>query len=526
MIAKSAKKVSKVKSNRQRAAKDRAKAFKITIFGGGTSGWLTAAYMSKNLDFPNEITLIESKKVGPIGVGEGTQPATARFLYDAGLNPKDWMRPSSATFKYGVLLDGWNKKPYFVDNDFVSNTVMAPDFYTHDYFGHKPADEFRDWLPSYRLSMANKSPKLAGYDHVVSQDKFKEFGAVHFSAQEICGVIHNLIKNRIRYFDTKIVEVKKNAKGIMGLIDEEGRVHSADLFIDCSGFEARLISKSLNVPFMDVSSILPCDRAVAMPTQYQNPKTQCHPYTRSTTMKAGWRWTIPIFNRIGNGYVYSSKFLSEQEAETELRAAIGEKKATALHLKMRCGAHEKVAVKNVVAVGLAGGFVEPLEATGITFTTMIVENLVSLLNGAGGKWMPDRQRILNKLANNMFLETTAFVWAHYFFSSRNDTPFWKAIRKQRLEAAPDYVREIVGLFYPKLHRDFFVSDRTSSFHTGHWFSMIQANGAFNPKDFRPLKKDEKKYAEYFTQLKSAEVDAAIATFPNHFEFLKGWYAEK
>ena len=114
----------------------------IIIFGGGTSGWLTAAYMSNQLTFPCKITVIESKMLGAIGVGEGTQPATARFLQDAGLNPKDWMKPSHASFKYGVLMSGWNKDPYFVDNDFIENTIIAPDLYTHDYFADKPASEF------------------------------------------------------------------------------------------------------------------------------------------------------------------------------------------------------------------------------------------------------------------------------------------------------------------------------------------------------------------------------------------------
>ncbi len=495
----------------------------IIIFGGGTSGWLTAAYLTNKLNFPVQVTLIESKKMGPIGVGEGTQPATARFLFDAGLNPKDWMKPSAATFKYGVLFEGWNKEPYFIDNDFIENTIIGPNFYTHDYFYDKSPGQYRNWLPSYRLSMANKSPKMAGYDHLVSMRNFRDFGAVHFSATNIIEVIHKLIKNRIQYFDTKIVEVKKDKDGIKSLIDEKGRAHKADLFIDCSGFEARLIDKELHTPFMDISSILPCDRAVALPTEYRKPKEECHPFTKSTAMNAGWRWTIPTFRRIGNGYVYSSKYISPEVAEAELRSAIGEFKAEALHLKMRCGSHEKIAAKNVVAVGLSAGFVEPLEATGITFTTMIIENLVELLNHKDGDWSQSGKNLLNKVYLNMFLETTAFIWAHYHFSHKNDTAFWKSIRNQKLKKTPEFIQDIIKMFHPKFHRNFFIDLKSSSFHTGHWFSILHSNGAVGSKSFPLLSEEQRKYAEHYVKIKSFEIDSVIKTFPNHYEDLKKWY---
>lgn len=495
----------------------------ITIFGGGTSGWLTAAYMSNCLKFPCNITLIESKGIGPIGVGEGTQPFTSRFLHDAGLEPKQWMKPAQAAFKYGVLLDGWNKEPYFVDNDFVENHIMGPNFYAHDYFIHKTNKEWVEWQPAYRLAMANKSPKLSGFDHCLSLRTYKDWGAVHFSAFDILDTIHDLIKDRIAYFDTKVVEIKTGEEGIEYLIDEQGRKHTADLFIDCTGFEAKLINKELNVPFIDISDILPCDSAVAMPTQYKDPHNECHPYTKATTMKSGWRWTIPTFKQIGNGYVYSSKHISPEDAEKELRDTIGEYDAKARHLKMRCGASERVAHKNVIAVGLSAGFVEPLEATGITFTTKIVEALTNGLNHHSGIWNDTLMTAFNAAYINMVVEIISFVWAHYHYSDRNDTPFWQEIRNQKLEDAPTYVQEMFSQFHPVLHRNFYLDDRTSGFHSGHWFSMLHANGAYDNSEKYVLSEDELKYAEYYIKCKTSEIDNAIETFPNHYEFLKDWY---
>jgi tryptophan halogenase len=495
----------------------------IVIFGGGTSGWLTATYMTNRLNFPCNITLIESKSIGPIGVGEGTQPFTSRFLHDAGLRPYQWMKPSQAAFKYGVLLSGWNKEPYFVDNDFTENHIMGPSLYAHDYFIHKTNEEWVKWQPACRLAMANKSPKLAGYDHSLSLRDFNDWGAVHFSAFDILDTLRDLIKDKINYFDTKIIQIKSNDEGIEYLVDEQGRKHTADLFIDCTGFEAKLINKELKVPFIDISSILPCDSAVAMPTQFKNPTEECHPYTKATTMTSGWRWTIPTFKQIGNGYVYSSKHISAEDAEKELRDTIGEYDAKARHLKMRCGSSERVAYKNVIAVGLSAGFVEPLEATGITFTTKIVEALTNGLNHHSGIWNDTVMAAFNGAYTNMVVEIIGFVWAHYHYSDRDDTPFWKEIRSQKIEDAPTYIQEMFSNFYPTLHRRFYLDDTTSGFHSGHWFSMLHANGVYDNVEKPKLSEKELKYAEYYLKTKTAEIDNAIEYFPNHYEFLKDWY---
>lgn len=499
------------------------KANKIIIFGGGTSGWLAAAYLSKNLTFPNQITLIEDTTLGPIGVGEGTQPATARFIHDCGIDPLKWMKPSQAAFKLGVEFVDWTDKKFFVDNDFLENTIIGPNLYTPDYFVTRPKEEFFDWLPAYQMAKANKSPKLAGLDTNYAQHSFRDLGAVHFAAFEIVKSLKDAIGDRITHVDTKIVDVETNDDGIACLIDKDGNKHIADLYVDCSGFSSILLEKNLKVEFESITDILPCDSAVAMPTQYKDPTTECHPYTKATAMPAGWRWTIPIYTRIGNGYVYSSKFTSPEEAEKLLRDTIGEYDAKANHLKMKCGIHKMVAYKNVMAAGLSAGFVEPLEATGITFTTKAVEMLTSALNKNNGIWHQSAKNTINEIYDRMYWEIVAFVWAHYHFSSKNDTPFWKKIHQQQPQEIPKKVLDVVGRFVNSPTREFYMNPE-SSFHVGHWFSVFHASDVYkNQKsEFDP---QIEKYIEYYLQNNRNRVKLIMETFPNHYEYLKEWYAD-
>jgi tryptophan halogenase len=497
---------------------------KLIIFGGGTSGWLTAAYLSRNLQFPCEITLIEDETLGPIGVGEGTQPATARFLHDCGIEPKTWMKPSNAVFKLGVEFVDWTNEKYFVDNDFIENTLIAPNLFTTDYFVGKDKKEFFDWLPAYQLAKENKSPKLAGMDTNYAQTGNRQFGAVHFAAFDIVKTIRGILGNSIKHVNTKIEHVESNDNGITGLIDSNNNRYEADLYLDCSGFSSLLLEKKLGIEFTSITDILPCDRAVALPTQYKDPVNECFPYTRSTAMPSGWRWTIPIFNRTGNGYVYSSKFTTPEEAEAELRKATGEYTAKANHLTMKCGIHNVIAHKNVCAVGLSAGFVEPLEATGITFTTKAVELITQGLNRTNGIWSSPLKAEINRVYDTMFWEIVAFVWIHYRYSTKSDTPFWNNIRNQSEEMIPEKVLNYVRKFIPSPNREFF-HHPSSSFHVGHWFSVLKAGGVYDTHH-KTVFGDVEKYAEYFIKNQTHRVELVKEMFPNHYEFLKDWYGSE
>lgn len=494
---------------------------KIIIFGGGTSGWLTAAYLVNNLQIPTEISLIENVASGPIGVGEGTQPYTASFLYKCGIKPKQWMKPSNASFKYGVELVGWNKEPYFVDNDTNNNCVIAEDLYTPDYFIDKPYSEFSKWQPSYRLAKQNICQKFDDYLDVNPHMGPENFGAVHFSALEIIKTIKDIIGDKITHIDANIIKVITTNDGIESLISDKNQYYTADLFIDCSGFESRLLEQELAVPFKNYSKWLLNDRAVVMQTQYTDPGKECFPYTRATAMNAGWRFTIPIFTRVGNGYVYSSKFISDEDAERELRESLNDFETPVRKIFMKTGAHKEIANKNVCAVGLSAGFVEPLAATGITFTTGVVNMLTNALNATGNVWGPTSRSLINQGFNHMATEILAFVWAHYHFSTKDDTPYWQAVRSQKIEDLPEEAQHILNQFLPKPGR-FLLLTPYSMFNIVQWFSMLHAGGAYNGVKSQ-LTDKQKVYAEYFVKSVESRVALAEKMFKNQHQYLKEWY---
>lgn len=481
---------------------------KILILGGGTSGWLTAAYLVKNLLKPTQIILIEDTKLGPIGVGEGTQPATARFLYECGLEPKDWMKASNASFKFGVELVNWTDEPYFVDNDTNLNHYIAEGLFSSHYFANKSKKEFNEWHPAYRLAKANKSPKFSENRDFNNTLPEGSYGAVHFSALDIVKVIKSKIIDKIIYIDTDITSVYNDSNGITYLEDNNKVQYSADLYIDCTGFKSLLLGKALEVPFESYEDILPCDRAVAIQTQYKDPEIECFPYTRSTAMDAGWRWTIPIYNRIGNGYVYSSKFLSDDEAEQELRKSIRDFKSPANRLKMKCGRYKDIFVKNVCAIGLSAGFVEPLEATGITFTTAVVKSLTKLLNIQ----VPNIKLELNNWFKDMVEEIVAFVWSHYYFSTKNDTNFWKYIRTL------EYNNKFIPFIDDSVYSNKMFRAGSSMFNNVQWFQVYHT--FINNKE---LSIEDSEYAKYILDSISARVDLALNTLPNQYSYLSNWY---
>lgn len=495
----------------------------IIIFGGGTSGWLTAAFLTKNLKVPTKITLIEDAAAGPIGVGEGTQPSTAQFLWNCGIEPKEWMKSSNASFKYGVELTGWNEEPYFVDNDTIENTLIANDLFVSDYFIDKPYSEFLDWLPSYRLAKQNLSPKFQDHLDVNFRMSPEHFGAVHFSALNIIKTIKKIIGEKINYVDTKIESVESDQNGITKLIDIHGNEYSSDLYIDCSGFNSLLLEKELGVEFYSYDKWLLNDRAVTIQTQFNDPVEDCFPYTKATAMNCGWRFTIPIHTRTGNGYIYSSKYLTEEQAEKELRESINEYESPAKHLKMKCGMHQTIAYKNVCAVGLSAGFVEPLEATGITFTTSVVVWLTNELNSKMNFWDDNVKESINKQFNFLSAEILSFVWSHYYFSTKSDTDYWKDIRKQKIEDMPHIVQMTLQQFLPEPKR-FLLLTENSMFNITQWFSMLHAGGAYKGVKSK-LSDQQKQYAEYFIESNKKRLEIAEKSLEKQYDYLNRWYSE-
>jgi tryptophan halogenase len=496
----------------------------IIIVGGGSAGWMAAAHLSNNLPPQVKVTLIESTKLGTIGVGEGTQPYTTAFLLECGLEPKDWMPHAEATFKLGVELTGWSDHTAFVDNDVLDPTILGRDILMHQYVLSEgiSKQDFLEWTPAYRFAKANKAPKCndSRLDLTPGASEFP-WDAVHFKADALISALKWSCKKKIKHIDDEIVEVYSDDTGITGLLTENSGLIHGDLYVDCSGFKSMLLEQTLKEPFISFEDILLCNRAVAIPTEYKDKKTEMHPYTKAIAMDSGWRWVIPTYTRVGNGYVYCDKFCSPEQAEQDLRSMIDEWSAPANHLKMKTGTHKNIALKNVYATGLAAAFVEPLEATGITFTTKGIQALTELILQNGGAYNDDSALMLSDKYNLMVREIVDFVVIHYLLSSKNDTPFWQAVRQV---APPASTKAALNHFIPEPPNKISNPGIYSMFHPGQWFSLLYSFGAYDEYTGKmAIDTNIKNYGKMVWELHKHRIDKSLEIFPDHSEYLHKWY---
>ena len=404
---------------------------RIVIVGGGTSGWLTAAYLAAKLGDTSgkklDISLIESSDIATIGVGEATTPSIRATLADIGFDENEFMRASHATFKHGILFSNWTHSP----------NEDPTDEYFHPF--ERPLRAGTDGLESYwlrgldplkrkfedsvsiqhtlaRLNLAPKSVKDRPYDSPIPY-------AYHLDAGLLAEALKKLALIRgVNHIVDTVLSVDPDDKGdICALQLESGKKVAGDLFIDCSGFVSLLIGKHFKQDFKDCSDVLFCDSAVTMQVP-NTPNQIIPPYTRSTATKNGWIWDIGLSNRRGTGYVYSSKHTTASEAEAELSKYNGSVSQPMRHLKFKVGHRPTQWFKNCVAVGLSGGFIEPLESTGIHLVEQAIWSLASMIPRYLNGLSPQVQ--FNKIMSNHYEMAINFVKYHYILSQRQDSQFW------------------------------------------------------------------------------------------------------
>ena len=514
----------------------------IVIVGGGSSGWLSAIYLLKIFKHFN-ITLIESDKIPHIGVGESIQPSVAAFLAAAGYKPTDWMPHANATYKLGVMFNGWSDNQFMVDSEDVKFGVL--DTTEYGFFGiHDAAiatgmtvKEWSNWFPPYRMAINNKSPKwgkerfnyLDGSNQMITNAvQWDNLGIIEWLKSEC-------IKLGVNHIVDNVADTNLDQEGyIKELILEDRAVSvSGDLYIDCTGFRGVLIDDICKRPWESVEHILPTNNAIAIRKKYTNPQKECHPYTRSTAMTAGWMWTIPTYNDLAHGYVYSDKYIDKDEAEKELRTKINEWDATAKHVPFQVGARDRIAHKNVYAVGLSAGFLEPLEATNLSFTVEAILNLARLFSETNC-WYNDEDMgpFLSKMFSMQFDEILNFIYMHYKMSTKNDTLFWKEIREKPIpdKILPMYDAVIDGPMSLPVFNDIMMKDRpifrawppTNQFGIHHWWQLLKGCGRYeNVK--RPYSDDFIKYSKMVLDVHSSRTDGILNIFPNHYDYLKEWY---
>jgi len=430
----------------------------VVILGGGTAGWMTAAYLGKALQGSIRITVLEAPAIGRIGVGEATVPILQRAFFDyLGLAEDDWMRECNASFKMAVKFVNWRtpgeSQPvarWFgaVPDHFYHPFGLLPDCdqipLSHYWYYARQRGECAERYDyaCFReppLMDANRAPRRLDGERVTRY-------AWHFDAQLVADFLRRFAtqKQGVEHIEDELLEVHKDGRGfITGLSTVGGRLIEGDLFVDCSGFRSLLINQAMGEPFIDMSDHLLCDSAVATAIPNDDARLGVEPYTSAIAMSAGWTWKIPMLGRHGTGYVYSSAFLDRDGATAEFSRLWGLDPARTKfnQIRFRVGRNRRAWVKNCVGIGLSSCFLEPLESTGIYFIYAAIYHLA--------KHFPDRgfdQRLIdrfNREVEVMFDDTRDFIQAHFYLAPRTDTPFWRANKELTLT---DNILEKIAMY--------------------------------------------------------------------------------
>ena len=425
----------------------RSEPFRVVIVGGGTAGWMSAAGIRRQLRAEDyTVTLIESDEIGTVGVGEATLPHIKIFNDMLGVDEAQFMRETRATFKLGIQFCDWDR---------------PGDSYIHPFgaFGEPWGGvEFQHhWLRALRVGGQRHSLQDYSYSVVAARNNAFEFPnedrksirstyayAYHFDAGLYAAYLRSwAVERGVRRIEGKVCDVRRHpASGdLEELTLKSGERIAGDLFIDCSGFRSLLLGGILGVGWQDWTHWLPCDRALAVPCKRVGGLT---PYTRATARRAGWTWRIALQHRTGNGYVFSSRFITDGEAEHALLAALdGAAQGEPRLLRFSPGRRERAWSGNCVAVGLASGFLEPLESTSIYLIQAAVTDLVKLIPRPGLGTDPRLAAEFNRLNDMQYERIRDFLILHYTANRRLGEPLWDYVRSMPL---PDSLVHKLELF--------------------------------------------------------------------------------
>lgn len=387
--------------------------------------------------FPNKkITLIESPHIETVGVGESTVGGINDWMQLVGINGDDFMQYCDATYKLSIRFDNFYRKdsgffhyPFgrpFVEgnrtetNDWHLKKILYPD---------TPVSDYVDCLYP-NMALVNKNKVTKNEDGILPNFNFLSDTAYQFDAIKFGLWLKEVycLPKGVNHITSEVKEVIQNEDGIDYLLLEDGREVKADLFIDCTGFKALLIDKTLNEPFESWEDILPNNSAWATRIPYKNKEKELVTYTNCEAIGNGWVWRIPLWSRMGCGYVYSDKFISDDDALKEFQSHISREDLEFKKLKMRIGFHKRVWVKNVCAIGLSAGFIEPLESTGLMLTQEGLFNLTrALQRDYYSQWDRDEFSTVCKYDHRVMAE---FVSMHFALSHRDDTAYWRDIQNR------------------------------------------------------------------------------------------------
>ncbi|WP_144392516.1 tryptophan halogenase family protein [Pleionea sediminis] len=489
----------------------------IVIVGGGTAGWMAAAALSRYLFSGHyHIRLIESEQIGTVGVGEATIPGIRDFNQKLGINENDFMRATHATFKLGIQFEGWNggDDKYMHPFGFFGHELNGVPF--HHYWlksqqlSHK--FELEEFSLAYQLAINNKF-KLPNNDPKSIFSTF--FYAFHLDASRYAVFLRKYAENRgVLRTEGKVDTVNLNPEsGFIDSVTLDDRTQiKGDLFIDCSGFRGLLIEKALGVGYQDWSHWLPCNRAVAVQSESLEEPL---PYTRAIARDAGWQWRIPLQHRVGNGYVYCDKQISDDEAWQTLNANVPGKQLTEPNfLKFTTGRRDKIWEKNCVSVGLSSGFLEPLESTSIHLIQTAIMKLIT--------HFPDNQFAqediddYNQQMCSQFDQVKDFLILHYFKNGRKDIPFWDECRTM---AIPDSLKERLNLFQSSGH----IQECSSEIFVDPNWLAVYIGQKVKPNSYHPLTDTipNEQLINILNQMKIA-IGNAVSQCPTHQQTIQNY----
>lgn len=435
----------------------------IAIVGGGTAGLIAALYLRQNYPVL-DITLVESDKIGIVGVGEGSTEHWKEFTIDCDIKMKELIEETDATFKYGINFDNWNG-----DGTNYIHTVSSA-FSTESQTGSKI-------ILAYLIANG-ATPKDIIHDYVEPSRHVEPFWGInqfHFNTFKLNEFLHKKCEERnikIKKAEVESVELDDNG-AISALVTSEGEKLCYDFYVDSTGFHRLLLHKTLGVAWKSYSEYLPVNSAIAFPTE----RTEEIPsWTLSKAMNAGWLWRIPTQDRYGNGYVFSDKHITFEEAKAEVEELYGHPIDVAKHIKFDAGRLEKFWHKNCAAIGLSGSFIEPLEASSIGSSILQSRFLVSAI----GSYVPETtfaEKMFNEESISIIENIVDFVALHYV-TKRNDTPFWKDV--QNLPKPPG-LEELLEIFKHKLPGSGDFKNRFAMFKASNWILVMHGLGLIDTK---------------------------------------------
>jgi tryptophan halogenase len=490
---------------------------KIVIVGGGTSGWMSAAALARMIAHAGvSVTLIESDEIGTVGVGEATIPSIRTFNGLLGLDENDFVRNTQGTFKLGIEFVDWYRRGSRYLHPFGTYGLDFQAIRFHQFWlklKHLGDARLADISEFNLCTAAARSNRFTrprgGPDTVLASLGY----AFHFDAGLYARYLREYAQAQgVLRIEGKIVDVRLRPDDgfITSVTLQDGRAVEGELFLDCSGLRSLLLGQTLKVGFEDWSHWLPCNRAAAVPCERVSPLL---PYTRSTADAAGWRWRIPLQHRTGNGYVYCSDFIGDDEARTRLLAGLdGAPQAEARILKFTAGCRRKFWEKNCVAIGLAAGFLEPLESTSIHLVQMGITKLMTLFPDRS--FSPPEIDAYNFYALQEYQRIRDFIILHYKATQRDDTPFWRVCRDMSI---PDSLQHKINLFGSK-GRALPAPDDLFTEHS--WIAVMLGQG-IEPRGYDPLVDslpvgDLRRFVEHIKHV----VAKTAAAMPLHQEFIE------